>query len=233
MGKNWIMAGEGYKILFTAHHGDENQTALDALAGGTRWGCKKIWDAIRDFGSLETKVYQNKFPEELIPVVFEAIMENYAVVGVIQDYDLKLSGGDIWMIQCRYEEFEARWLAFMNILRDGWMTVSGDDTFFDYYPDLWFIADQISAIGAEIFSGKGGFLPRLEMYRQHVVNMMYDAWNDGFDLIGANGFHLDIKRKMLYEGYLKEVSKKENGQGRFEYTEMGKEFLKKEGLWVL
>lgn len=123
VGENDLHALENHRILWDEF---EEQQAFEKVGLPEEWQ-EKLYKAKTESHSGPTSLDTNKPPE------WKEIMDNGPSVGLFTVWKRNSNREPVAPFQ--------DWLNLLVSIEDG---VSGDDSYFDYYPDNWWIAEQIA-----------------------------------------------------------------------------------------
>jgi hypothetical protein len=140
--KNWSLHDSGWiEIFFESYQYDEN--------GG--WGqfgqhCRTIWSSYNDGSALEDADFSNKEIER----VFNAKVAHHQAQEFVKGRDPN-TGTDCYLLVGHKSVLEPVLIGLLNDLEEDAPSVSWDDSYFDYYPDGFFVAHQVIPAFDEAF----------------------------------------------------------------------------------
>lgn len=145
-------------------HGGRLETVWDGYRDLTAWGDAKIPVTAEQFFKVRVLQGSNRGIIPILdrPKIIDDPIERFQEIWDTGEDLLRLSLWDQAAVE-RYKMLFIGWLALTAKEAEG---VGGDDSYFDYYPDRWFVARQI----AHAIPGLKKFY---NQYRAEVINGRY------------------------------------------------------------
>lgn len=114
------------------------------------------------------------------------------------------SVSNIYVFCCPRMEIEDTVGSILEVLLESLGGVGTGDRFWDSYPDLMTVCDQlVTAVAAAVPSLEASLVPALGFVRQTAVNLRYYEDAEALDAIGADRTHLVRRDSFIRRGWLK------------------------------